>query len=78
MMQEYCYPLYEEHAREHRNFIHQFTKVREQIESNQHDGLYLLFQVNLFLVDWLVNHTTRVDKHMGHFINRQHPTQDLK
>jgi hemerythrin len=67
-MQEYGYPYLSVQQHEHSRFIEYFNFVREEIESGKHDKLYLLFKIDIFLMDWLINHTTGSDKHMGKWL----------
>lgn len=68
LMTEYRYPFQKEHKNEHNRFIEYFTFLRQEIESKQHDRLYLMLKIDVFLVDWLLNHTTGTDKHFGKFL----------
>jgi hemerythrin-like metal-binding protein len=68
LMQEYGYPYLSVQQHEHSRFIEYFNFVREEIESGKHDKLYLLFKIDIFLMDWLINHTTGSDKHMGKWL----------
>jgi hemerythrin len=42
--------------------------TREEILSGRHDKLIALFRINLFLYDWLISHSTRIDKHFADFV----------
>jgi len=68
LMTEFRYPFLNEHIKEHNRFIEYFTFLRQEIESKQHDKLYLMLKIDVFLVDWLLNHTTGTDKHFGTFL----------
>lgn len=68
LMRRYNYPFINEHIHEHERFIETYLNLRADIESQNHDKLLLLFKIDVFLVDWLIHHTTKVDKHMGKYI----------
>ncbi|QQR88694.1 MAG: bacteriohemerythrin [Myxococcales bacterium] len=70
LMHKHHYPLFKEHLKEHIRFIEYYQILRDEIVSKKHDKQFLLFKINLFLVDWLINHTTTIDKHMGNYLNR--------
>ncbi len=68
LMRRHEYPLIREHMQEHQRFLEYYTALRADIESQRHDKLYLLFKIDVFLTDWLIDHTTKVDKHMGKYL----------
>ena len=68
VMARHGYPFMAEHLHEHRRFVDYFSHVRREIEAGSHDRLYLLFEIDVFLVDWLLTHTTGVDRHLGSWL----------
>ena len=68
LMRASAYPFLEEHQHEHRRFIDFYGSLTREILSKPSDRLLLLFKINLFLVDWFINHTTRTDKHLGNYL----------
>lgn len=68
LMDQYNYPQALEHNHEHSRFVEHFLNVRREIESGEHDKLYMLFKIDVFLMDWLLNHTTGVDRHWADYI----------
>lgn len=70
LMQRYDYPFTKDHIRQHRTFDRFFKKLRQEIEDNERDPLYLRFRAQLILVDWQINHTIKNDLHLGHFLQR--------
>lgn len=70
LMHKFDYPFTNEHIQEHGWFIEHYKKLREEIEQQSHDKLYLFFNINVFLVDWLLNHIAFTDNHMGKFIHQ--------
>ena len=70
LMRRYNYPFIRDHLKQHAAFDHAVTDVRQKIESGAHDALYLQFCIRLSLMDWQINHTTKSDLHLGHFLQR--------
>jgi hemerythrin len=68
LMRESGYPFREQQRREHGAFIRYFGELRSEIDSGTHDPTYLAFRVQLFLIDWFVNHTSRTDRHLAHYL----------
>ncbi len=68
LMKQYQYPFMKEHMEDHARFIKRVGSLKEELISERQDKLYSLFRVNLFLFDWLISHSTRVDKHLATFI----------
>lgn len=42
--------------------------LKEKILSPELSTTYKMFLLQVFLVDWLVNHTTKEDRHLGKFL----------
>jgi hemerythrin len=70
LMRRYEYPFIEDHMKQHSAFDRFFAEMREEIESQARDRLYLVFRIQLILVDWHINHTTKSDLHLGNFLQR--------
>ncbi len=70
LMRRYAYPFMEEHLRQHATFFDSFNHLRGQILTRTRDPLVLLFRIQLMLVDWQINHITKSDRHVGHFLTR--------
>ena len=71
LMARFEYPLRAEHCHAHRVFGRYFDELKRELEEGTHDPLYLSFRVQIFLVDWFVNHTTRTDRHLARFLTEQ-------
>ena len=69
LMEEYKYPFTDFQKWQHAKFSKYFNslkqKVRELDDSNRY---FILLRVQLLVVDWLVNHTLKLDTHLGRFI----------
>jgi len=70
LMRRYKYPFIDDHLKQHSTFELFFSELRQEINSNQRDRLYLVFRIQLILVDWQINHTIKSDLHLGHFLQR--------
>ena len=68
LMRDSHYPFLEQHVHEHRTFQTYCLKLREEIENGNSDPTYINFRIQLLLVDWLINHTTKTDRHLGCFL----------
>ena len=70
LMQRYDYPFMKDHMKQHLTFNRFFSELRQEIESGERDRLYLIFRIQMVLVDWQINHTIKSDLHLGHFLQR--------
>jgi len=68
LMEEHDYPFMAAHLTDHARFVKRIGELKEELTSGLQDKRYSLFRVNLFLYDWLISHSTRVDKHLAQFI----------
>jgi len=71
LMKEYNYPFTKMHMEDHQKFIKRVGDLKDELLSGEQDKLYSLFRINLFLYDWLISHSTRVDKHLTTYIAQQ-------
>lgn len=71
IMREKKYPLLElqqqQHARFAKDFLHLNAELRENLATQK---TFMLFKIQLLVVDWIVNHTMKLDRHFGKFISR--------
>lgn len=70
LMQRYDYPFITDHLKQHAAFDRSFAELRQEVEAGARNPLYLLFRIRLLLTDWQINHTTKSDLHLGHFLQR--------
>jgi hemerythrin len=68
LMQKSNYPFTVQHIREHQTFVKYFTKLCQEIELSEPNSTYVTFRIQLLLVDWLINHTTKTDRHLGVYL----------
>ncbi|WP_028316359.1 bacteriohemerythrin [Desulfatibacillum aliphaticivorans] len=71
LMEEKGYPFLKEHQNQHRIFYQCFLNLKSEMDDSSQDKVFLLFRTQIFLVDWLINHTTKTDKHLGKFLREQ-------
>ena len=67
-MRDSGYPFYDLHRREHAKFISRFVNIKREVVALSTSKVYLLFQIQIFLIDWLLTHTCKTDKHFGNFL----------
>ncbi len=67
-MKKYNYRGYDGHKEQHTKFINTYLELREEIE-REGIGPHTAIQVNEIIVDWLINHITKVDKNLAAFLN---------
>jgi hemerythrin len=70
-MAEKNYPFLQLQKDEHRRFASCFKSFEEEIRKDiPARRNFLLFRVQIFLIDWLVDHIAKLDGHFGKFLNR--------
>ena len=71
-MLQYGYPGYPAHKAQHNEFIANFNKLKEELpklEGGMKPGSYdLSVETNQVVVDWILDHITKVDKEFGKFL----------
>lgn len=65
-MTQFGYPEYEDHKKEHSNFV---QKVGEFIEDFKRGKMLLSFEILTFLKSWLADHITGTDRHYIEFFH---------
>lgn len=69
IMEKLGYPFLDVQKNQHERFTENFAALkREMQESDGSDWHFLLFKVQVLVVDWLVHHTCGSDKHLGRFL----------
>ncbi|MGI1690473.1 bacteriohemerythrin [Thermoanaerobacter uzonensis] len=69
LMKKYQYPSYEEHKKIHEDFIKKVEELDKKIKK-EGINLSIIMLVNKTLVDWLINHISKVDKKVGEHIRK--------
>lgn len=69
-MAEHEYPFLKFQKEQHRRFLEHFQLFQKEIKGPpSHPHSFLLFRAQILLIDWLVNHTAKLDKHFGKFLS---------
>ncbi|MDD5299292.1 MAG: adenylate/guanylate cyclase domain-containing protein [Gallionella sp.] len=71
LMTKHYYPFSSDHIAQHNSYKYYFYKLKDEIETNIENSLYLGFRINLSLANWLLNHLSRDDRHLGRFLNER-------
>ncbi|MCX5810378.1 MAG: bacteriohemerythrin [Proteobacteria bacterium] len=68
-MAENNYPFLQFQIDQHRRFSRYFDAFKDEIKKdlNEH-RVFLLFRAQILVIDWLVNHTSKLDRHFGKFL----------
>lgn len=66
------YPFLDVQKDQHQGFTRHFDKLKQEIQKGSgSDRYFLLFKIQLLIMDWLVHHTSKSDRHLGKFIRLQ-------
>lgn len=69
LMQTHGYPFYPAQKFQHEKLKEYFAKIQgDLLMASEADRFYTVFRFQLLIVDWLINHTIREDKHLGKFL----------
>ncbi len=63
------YPFIDHQKIQHRRFTVQFEQLKNEINESKMSKTFLMFKIQILLIDWVVNHTLKEDKHFGKYIN---------
>ncbi len=67
IMEEHGYPFLDIQKEQHEVFIQQFEKLKIEIAGSS-DLNFLLFKIQVLIIDWLIHHTSKSDRHFGRFL----------
>ncbi|MFN4149527.1 MAG: bacteriohemerythrin, partial [Candidatus Sericytochromatia bacterium] len=65
------YPFLDHQNYQHNNFIISLKKLKNEIITSKFNKTYLMFRIQIFLVDWIVNHTIKEDGHYRKYIKNK-------
>lgn len=72
LMKKYKYPFIHFQKWQHQKFTQHFVKFKKEVRAlDNYNRNFILFRIQILLVDWLVNHTLKIDKHLGRYIKRK-------
>ncbi len=78
IMEDSGYPFLDAQKDQHERFFQHFGRLKNEIQQDTGtDWHFLLFRIQLLVMDWLVHHTSKADKHFGRFLRLQN-TADKK
>ncbi|HZJ57536.1 MAG TPA: bacteriohemerythrin [Clostridia bacterium] len=66
-MREIGYPGFEEQRKAHAVFIERLAKLQADYKESG-GNISVIVKANRIVVDWLINHITRMDKKIGEFV----------
>lgn len=64
------YPFIERQKTQHQNLIRSFKLLKKEIDSKTASKVFLMFRIQILLIDWIVNHVFKEDQHFGKYINK--------
>jgi hemerythrin-like metal-binding protein len=68
-MAEKNYPFLQLQMDQHRRFSDYFEGFKDEIKKELNARrVFLLFRAQILVIDWLVNHTSKLDRHFGKFL----------
>lgn len=71
-MAETSYPFLQFQVYQHRRFSRHVEIFKDEIRKDLISRKsYLLFRAQILVIDWVVNHTSRLDRHFGKFLRMQ-------
>ncbi|MDD5475118.1 MAG: bacteriohemerythrin [Syntrophales bacterium] len=69
-MAKHQYPFIDIQKEQHERFSHYFSRLKDQIrEDYSPKREFLLFRVQIIVMDWLVHHTSKQDRRFGRYLN---------
>jgi hemerythrin-like metal-binding protein len=68
LMQESRYPFLPEHLHQHRRFQENLSRLSDEIGSEAENPVYMVFRIKLLLMDWIISHSIKTDRHLGHHL----------
>ncbi len=75
IMEKQGYPFLDVQRDQHERFTERFAALKRELqESDGSDWHFLLFKIQILVVDWLVHHTCGADRHLGRFLRLERST----
>jgi len=71
LMNEHCYAFAKEHAIQHAAYRRNINRLLSELERNAAKPEYLALSINRLMIEWLVNHTLQVDRHLARFLRER-------
>lgn len=68
-MTEVNYPFLQLQIEQHQRFLRYYEAFKNEIRRDLHTHRsFLLFRAQILIIDWLVNHTAKLDRHFGKYL----------
>lgn len=61
------YPFLNHQRGQHQNFIKSFNQLKKEIGSDEMSKTYMMFRIQILLIDWIINHILKEDKHFYNY-----------
>jgi hemerythrin-like metal-binding protein len=69
-MEQQAYPFYPLQKKQHQKFIRWFEGFKREIKGLKENRTYLMFRLQILIVDWLINHTLKEDMHFKKYLKK--------
>lgn len=66
-MAEINYPFIEAQKTQHRNFTRSLKRLKDEIGLGSSSKTYILFRIQIMVIDWIINHTLKEDMHFKRY-----------
>lgn len=71
LMAEKNYPFLQMQIAQHAEFYKLFEDFKDELERDfKKRRIFFLFRTQVLLIDWLINHTSKLDRHFGKFLKQ--------
>ncbi len=71
LMVEHQYPFRAEHATQHAAYRNSINRLLCSLEIQRDKRDYLALRMNRLMLEWLVNHTIQIDRHLARFLKER-------
>jgi hemerythrin-like metal-binding protein len=71
LMVEHQYPFRAEHMAQHTAYRNNINRLLIDLEIHREKREYLALRMNRLMLEWLVNHTTQVDRHLARYLKER-------
>jgi len=71
LLKKVDYPHFVYHKQQHDLFISTFSSIVEELSDPTLSRIFRVFKVQIFLIDWLVNHTLKEDRNFKKYIDAE-------
>jgi hemerythrin-like metal-binding protein/PAS domain S-box-containing protein len=76
IMSDAGYPFLKHQQEQHVRFIVNFKQLKGEIEEHRLSSTYLMFRIQVFLIDWLLNHTMNKDRHFARYLKSKETAEN--